>query len=260
MGSDAASLIKIYKLPTGRRQYALREVEQRARALGANDIAGLAAQALVHDQEVARMELATEGVSRGRYGPEAVTLDGQVDRALIGIEVYLEAQIRVYGEDSQRGMDAALIDRTLFPNGAAAITARSYVLEHEAILALLHLAREGALAEAVARIPELPAMLAQLEELDRQYGASLLAYERDRPSFEEIKVAQAHGQEMLARVVAVILARHALAPDRTDERDHLLEPILRQNEAMRLARQRRRRPRDLEADGRDTDPDDPSQA
>lgn len=259
MGSDAASLIKIYKLPTARRQYALREVEQRAQALGANDVAGLAAQALVHDQEVARMEIAAEGGSRGRYGPEAATLDGQVDRALIGIEVYLEAQIRVYGEDSQRGMDAALVDRALFPNGAAAITARSYVLEHEAILALLHLAREGALAEAVARIPELPAMLAQLEALDRQYGASLRAYERDRPSFEEIKVAQAHGQEMLARIVAVILARHALAPDRTDERDHLLEPILRQNEATRLARQRRRRPRDLEADGPDTEPDDPSQ-
>ena len=260
MGSDAASLIKLYKLPTGRRLYALREVELRARAVGASDIADLAALALVHDHEVMRMEAsAEEAVSRGRYGRTAVALDGQVDRALTGIESYLEVQLRVFGEDSRRGIDAALLARELFPGGAAAITARPYVLEHEAIQALLLRARAGALAEAVARMPELAAMLAHLEEIDRQYGESLQAYDRDRPTYEEIKRAQAHGHELLARVVAAILARHAFQPDRTDERDHLLEPILRQNEDIRLARQRRRRPRDIGEDGPDTDPDGPEQ-
>jgi hypothetical protein len=260
MGSDAASLIKLYQLPTGRRQYALREVERRARALGASDLAALAAQALVHEQEVSRMELVTEAASRGRYGRAAMVLDAQVDRALTGIESYLEVQIRVYGEDSQRGIDAALLARELFPNGAAAIAARPYVLEHEDIQVLLGRAREGALAEAVARLPELAAMLAHLEEIDRQYGASLQAYDRERPTHEEIKTAQAHARELLARIVAVILARHALQPDRTDERDHLLEPILRQNEDVRLSRQRRRRPRDVGEDGPDTEPDGPEQA
>jgi hypothetical protein len=255
MASDAASFIKIYKLSTARRLHALREIERRARAVGANELAELAAQALAHDQEVTRMEILAEGSSRNRFGPAAMTLDAQVDRALTGIESFLDAQIRVYGEDSARGVDAAFVCKELFPSGAAAITARPFVLEHEAILSLLERSREGALAEAVARIPELPAMLAQLAELDRQYGAALQAYDRDRPAYETIKVAQAHGHELMARVVAVILARHALAPDRTDERDHLLEPILRQNEDVRLARQRRRHPRDID---KDLPPDDDS--
>jgi hypothetical protein len=156
-----------------------------------------------------------------------------------------------------------LLGNALFPNGAGAITSRAYVLEHEHILALLSRARDDDLAAAVARIPELPAMLARLEELDRQYGESLQPYDRG-PKRDVIKAAQAHGQELLARIVAAILARHAFQPDRTDERDHLLEPILRQNEAIRVARQRRRRPRDIDesgpGDGLDTDPDAPDQA
>jgi hypothetical protein len=264
MESDAASLIRLYKLSTGRRQHALGEVERRAQALGASDIARLAAQALAHDRALAMMEIEVTAGNRNQHGPAAMALDAQVDRALTGIEDYLEVQIRVYGEDSARGRDAAFLGRELFPRGAGAITSRSYVLEHEGILALLRRTREDALAAAVARIPELAAMLAQLEELDRQYGESLQAYDRGRPSRDAIKAAEAHGRELLARVVAAILTRHALQPDRTDERDHLLEPILRQNEAIRVARQRRRRPRDVPedgpGDGLDTYPDDSEQA
>jgi hypothetical protein len=264
MASDAASLINLYQLSTGRRQHALGEVERRARALSASDIALLAAQALAHDRELAMMEIEVTAGNRNQHGPAAMALDAQVDRALTGIEDYLEVQIRVFGEDSARGRDAAFLGRELFPGGAAAITSRSYVLEHESILALLRRAREDALAEAVARIPELPAMLAQLDALDRQYGESLQDYDRGRPTRDAIKAAQAHGRELMARVVAAILTRHALQPDRTDERDHLLEPILRQSEAVRAARQRRRRPRDIDPSGPgdelDTDPDAPEQA
>lgn len=264
MASDAASLIKLYRLSTGRRQHAVSLVEHRAQALGASDIALLAAQALAHDRELGLMELQGPADNRNQHGPAAMALDAQVDRALTGIEAYLEIQIRVYGEDSARGRDAAVLGNALFPGGAAAITAHAYVIEYSEILAIINRARDEDLAEVVARIPELPAMLAQLEEVHRQYGESLNAHDRGRPTRDHLKAAQAHGQELLARIVAAILARHAFQPDRTDERDHLLEPILHQNEAVRVARQRRRRPRDIDAsgpgDGLDTDPDAPDQA
>ncbi len=114
----------------------------------------------------------------------------------------------MYGEDSARGRDAAVLGNALFPGGAAAITAHAYVIEYAEILTIINRARDEDMAEVVARIPELPAMLAQLEEVHRQDGESLNVHDHGRPTRDHLKTAGAR-PGVLARIVAAILARHA---------------------------------------------------
>jgi hypothetical protein len=240
--------MNLYKFGTGRRLNAVREVARRALALLANDIAVHASAAAQHDTQVVAMEARAEAGNRNRYGPEAPALDRRVDSAVIGIEAHLEGQERVYGTDSDRGGDAAFVRRELFPQGASTITRLPYVPQHERINGLILRAREPEIAVVVARIPELPAMLAELASLNTAYGNALGEYDRGRPASEELLAAQARGQELLSEVAAMIVARYALLPEQRAEREALLEPILRQNEEIRLARLRRRKPRDIDPD------------
>jgi hypothetical protein len=248
MDSDAASLMTIYKFPTGRRLWALREIARLALAFAASEIAEHAAAGVEHDTEVAAMEARAEDLSRSRYGRDAIAIDRRVDDVLVGTEAHLVARERVYGVRSERGADAALVREKLLPQGAGAITKKAFVPEHERIKALIARARAADLAPIVARIPELPEMIAELETLNTEYGTVLGAYDRDRPAPDDLLAAQARGQEILAEVTAMIVARYARQPARRAEREALLEPILRQQEDIRLARQRRRRPRDIDPD------------
>ncbi|HWN71733.1 MAG TPA: hypothetical protein VNM90_29045, partial [Haliangium sp.] len=228
--------MNIYKFPTGRRLNAVREVARRALALLANDIAVHASVAVAHDTEVLAMESRAEGTSRSRYGTEASGLDRRADSTTVGIEAHLEAQERVYGASSQRGRDAAFVRRKLLPQGAGAITRLPYVSQYERINALIQRARDPEIAPVIERIPELSAMLAELATVNAEYGTAIGAYDRDRPDSQELLAAQARGQELLCEVAALIVARYVLLPELRAERDALLEPILRQNEEIRLAR------------------------
>jgi hypothetical protein len=98
----------------------------------------------------------------------------------------------------------------------------------------------------VQRVPTLPVMLAQVRALNDAYGDSLQDYDRGRPTREQLSQAQADGQDMFAEVVAAILVEYAGQPERRADRDSLLEPVLRQNEAIRVARRRRRFPVDID--------------
>jgi hypothetical protein len=240
--------MNVCKFPTGRRLYALREIARIALALAANDIAEHAAAGVEHDTRVAAMEARSESLGRSRYGRHAIALDKRVDDGVVGIEAHLIAQERVYGARSARGADAALVRSKLLPQGAGAITKLAFVPEHERVKALIELARTADLDPVVKRIPELEAMIAELETANTEYGTVLGAYNRDRPTAADLLAAQALGHEIMAGVAAMIVARYARQPERHAERDTLLEPLLRQQEEIRLARQRRRRPRDIDPD------------
>lgn len=250
MRSNSAGLMKLYNFPTGRRLHALLEVARRAMALVATPVVEHANRAIAHDSQVRNMEATFEAADRNRHGAEAKVFDQQVDRGVTGVEAHLDAQIRVYGKDSDRGRSAARVRRELLPGGAGAITRLSFVKQHQRVAALLVKADQPGtpLQAAVQSIPELPAMLAQLAVLNEQYGASLQDYDRGRPTHAEITEAQAIGRDLLAEVAAVIVAHYAGQPDRLAERNSLLEPILRQNEEISLARRRRRTLRDVDPD------------
>jgi hypothetical protein len=106
---------------------------------------------------------------------------------------------------------------------------------------------EAPLAPARAELPDLDVMMARVSEINQQYGASIDDYDRSRPRTEELREAQKLGQTLLAETVVLIAARHILAsPEQQPAVAALLEPILRQNEAIRATRRRRRKPRDID--------------
>lgn len=245
-----ANLIATYQFTTSRRMHALREIARRAMALGAMRVLALTERALTHDRGVQMMEAALEAANTNQYGNESVLLDKQLDRAITGLELYLEAQERLFGEAHQTGKDALLVRGELLPDGAGAITFLPFAAQHERVGVLLEIAEQpGSEVEAaVQRIPALPLMLAQVRTINDAYGTSLQDYDRGRPTREQLTQAQAEGQDMFSEVVAAILAEYADQPERRTERDSLLEPVLRQNEAIRVARRRRRLPVDIDPD------------
>jgi hypothetical protein len=248
MSIRSADLMTTYQLTTGRRLHALREIARRAMALAAAPVVAHATRAIAHDDGVLAMEAALEAANTNQHGAEAVALDKQVDRAVTGVELHLDAQGRVFGEEHQLGKDAALVRRELLPEGAGAITFLPFARQHERVGVMLKIAEQPGteVAAAVQRIPTLPAMLAQVRALNDAYGDSLQDYDRGRPTREQVTQAQQEGQDMFAEVVAAILVEYAGQPERRADRDSLLEPVLRQNEAVRIARRRRRAPVDID--------------
>jgi len=248
MSIRSADLMAMYQLPTGRRLHALREIARRALALAAAPVLAHATRAITHDDRVQIMEATFEAANTNQHGAEAVALDKQVDRAVTGVELHLDAQERVFGEEHPLGQDAALVRRELLPDGAGAITFLPFAAQHERVGAMLTIAEQPGteIAAAVQRVPMLPVILAQVRALNDAYGASLQDYDRGRPTREQLAQAQAEGQDMFAEVVAAIVVEYAGQPERRAERDSLLEPVLRQNEAIRIARRRRRAPVDVD--------------
>lgn len=237
-----AALANLYRFTTSRRLHAQREVARRASELVIAPLVLHTARAIDHEENALRMEAELAAASPTMHGADARVFDRQVDRALTGVEMHLDGQVRVYGEEHPIGRDASLVRDELLPDGAIAIITLPFASQHEQVASLLTRAEapDTAVAAAVQRIPALPAMLAQLRALNASYGVSLQAYDRGRPSREEITEAQAQGQDMLAETVFIIMGHYAGQPERNAERDSLLEPVLRQNEAIRQARRRRR--------------------
>jgi hypothetical protein len=245
-----AAMASLYRFPTGRRLHAQREIARRATVLAIAPILAHTTRAITHEERVMAMEAAIAAATSTQYGTSAPELDRQVDRAITGTDLHLEAHVRVYGEHHPIGRDARLVREELLPDGARAITRLPYATQHERVAALLAAAEAPGteLAAAVQRIPALPDMLAQLRVVNDQYGASLQDYDRGRPTREELAEAQAEGQDLLAESVFVIMAHYAGQPALRAERDSLLEPVLRQNEAIRQARRRRRGAVDIDPD------------
>lgn len=247
--SVITSLTGTYAFPTGRRVYTAQEVQKRAAKRALKKIARYAASLAAHDRKTLDMEIRRRAGVGGSYGPDALELDAQEDRALSGLDMSLEAQVRLYTEASERGSAAARIRRAVFPEGVAAITRLSFVQQCVAVDALLDRMAAPDLAEEMATLPELGPIVEHVRALNEQYRESIDDYERGVPTTEEVRAAQSQGQQMLAELLVLILGHYiSEAPDDDEGRGDMLEPILRQNEAIRVARQRRRVPGDVNPD------------
>src|SRR5690606_34983938 len=118
MECEVSDVFNFYVLPTGRRIHAMAEVERRAIERGILHVAVHARRGVEHDQETLAMEQKRRGESRAIYSPEARALDPVLDRSVTGFESYLGNQIRVFSEDSERSLAAAMAQRELFPTGS----------------------------------------------------------------------------------------------------------------------------------------------
>ncbi len=260
MSFRIASLLRLYQLPTGRRAFAHRQVLKRATERGLDALVAHVTAAHTHDHETLRLERQRLGTSRGAYTAETHKLDTLVDRCVVGLKSYLDSQQQSFLPPHPRYQAAEALLQALFPTGASDIVRLSYAQEYEAVSSLLKGLDSDELKPHVEALPDLSFLIANLRETNAEYGASLSSGPNG-PSGDELRVARDRGHELLAWTVVLIAAQYTASND-SDEVTHLLQPIMQQNEAMRLARQRRRQPLDVNPDTGDEetnegDPDEP---
>lgn len=238
---------KLYQLPIGRATFALSDVHARALALGLDEIARLVEIALTDARWAMQLMMSFQSGYSSLYPPAAVRMDGIVDHVVVGVESYLQVQIRIY-RGEPRGDAAERLRQVFFPQGVAAVTRLPFAEEHAQIAAILERAAADDLAEDIALLAELATLLARLAERNREYGEILSAGSKT-PTNADLAEARARCQERVVQVIGLLISHYGLRePDKTAERDHLLEPILTQNEAMRQIRRRRRPPTDIDPD------------
>lgn len=254
MWRRAAETVAIYRIPPGRRAFALADLAQRASARGMDAVAAHASLGVAHDRKLMEQEMRFKaGHEGGAYGVDARLIDQLVDRALTGLDGYLDSQERIYGEGSQRGDAASAIRQALFPEGPGAITKLPYGEQHERAGVLLARVADEDLAAHVSALPDLPSMLAELGALNQEYGSVLKDYAQDVPTRVELRQANERGQAYLAETMILALAHFVTAaPEDHEGLDFVLEPVLRQNAMVRDARRRRRRPEDIDPDTGET--------
>ena len=247
----AAEWSRLNRFPLGRIAFSLESTAKRAMALP--EPLMLVAELARHGAEAARQGLELESefrsitASRGRFPPRTRTLDRRLDRCMVGFDGFLVSQATMFAHLA-RGQAAQRLSTSLYPEGVTAIIRLPYTAQHARISVLLRKARSPELADDVAELPELALMLAELESCNDAYGEALREV-NDRPTGNDVRAARTRCQEFLAATVSLIFGLYGLAdPDRMAERDHLLEPILDQNAAVREARRRNTAPSDADPD------------
>lgn len=258
----ASSLVNLKKFPPGRAEFALRQVQAKAVERDYPVIAELAAAAARQAAMTIAAELQLGAARTSQFPGEAGELDTLVDYGVGGMWGYCEVQMRLY-HGQERAAAAARVRHALLPDGVAAVTRLPYPEQHKRVSGIIERAQAPALAADIALLPEMPALLARVGELNQRYGEAL-AHTDDAPSRDQLRAERARCQDLLAATVGMILGHFAmLPPERQADRDYLLDPILRQNDAISAARRRQRAPRDVDPgtgielpDGPDAPPDE----
>jgi hypothetical protein len=255
----ASRLVNLYLFPPGRGIHALERVHAGALALGLDDVVLHAADGIVQFRTLGELQTRFRTGRVNLYGTDTIELDNQLDRSLTTVDTHLEGQIRLFPGAHPRAVAAGIIRPVLFLEGVAAITRQAFVQQRVSVDRMLEAYHAPALAPARADLPELDPMMARVAELNQQYGTSIDAYDRERPSVDRLRAAQERAQNCLAEIVVLILAGSLRgAPEQRERVAALLEPILRQNEAVRQSRRRRQPVQDIEpVDGIDLPGDDP---
>jgi hypothetical protein len=249
--------VQCYILTPGRCIHAFERVATTATVQGLDEIAAKARAGIAESSRVLDMQEQRRIMLPGFYGPDTVEIDHQVDRGLTSVDSNLGGQIDLFPADHPRAIAASAIRLALFPQGVLAITRQPFVQQRVDVARLLDAYDAPELAPARAELPELEPMMKRLAELNQKYGESIDAYDRNRPSLDDLRAAQERAHTLLTETIVLILAEYIrCAPERREQVGELLEPIVRQNEAVRAARRRRRLPVDLEPGTGDELPED----
>jgi hypothetical protein len=249
--------VNCYVLPPGRAIHALERVVALAKALGLTKVAARAEAAIAEYRQGKGLQLRLRISRPGLYGADTAEIDAWLDRGLTSIDSYFDSQIALFPADHARVVAASAMKKALFPQGVQAITRQSFVQQRVDVDELIVAFESPDLATARAELPDLTPMMAHVAELNRQYGASIEAYDRARPTRESLREVLERAHTMLLETVVLILAEHVEgAPAVRDQVAMLLEPIERQNEAVRATRRRRQQPIDIDPDTGIELPDD----
>jgi hypothetical protein len=238
-------LPNLYRFSPGRALWAARQVQRRALAMNNTEIGALAAISASSAEEALGLTQRARGNRTAQYPPEATAADNLVDHGVAGVDGYLDVQSRMY-QGEARAAAADRLRTALLPDGVAAITRLPYAEQHGSVSVLLARAADPALAADIAVLPEMSSLLTRLSGFNDQYG-TVLAQVLPRTPREALREAEQRCQEVLEALTGLIIGHFRLhEPENTAGRDHLLEPILQQNAAIRAARRQRRPPLDVD--------------
>jgi hypothetical protein len=254
----ASSLTRLSRFPLSRCLFVLEQIRDRALARNAPMIAAAAERAILRVKDALDLDQRQRSLRTTRFPPEAREIDVLVDAAITGLDAYCESQMALF-RGEERATAAARLKRALLPEGVSSITHLPFADQHEQIETLLARAQAPEVLTDLATLPEMVVALARVRELNGQYGA-VLRHTEDTLTRQDVRARHAECQELLCTTACLIIGHFATLPDGQADRDYLLDPILREDAALRERRRRRRAASDT---GQDTDdvapqPDDES--
>jgi len=254
--SSLLNLFSLYRLPAGRRLFALRKV----RSLASSDppIVALVDDAIAHDTKVLELRgkwLVSKDVAV-KYPARLMELDAEHDRIVSSMAAVAHGLSAGMQEETPIGAAARRIVQRVFGAGIAPLTKLDFVQQRESTntwLALLN----GELSDDAVLIGIGP-MRDRLASVNKEFGEMLDAFQPEtKISYDAWRTEDKLGQEKLLRVLAVIAGKYCGAKPGDDEmRTKLLAPILQQNDAVADTYRRRRPVTDVNPDSGEvvTDP------
>ncbi|MEO7330233.1 MAG: hypothetical protein ABI193_16780 [Minicystis sp.] len=245
MDVSLALLLNLYAFSTGRRLFALQKTKEAAMAAGLGPLALHCDQGIAYDEGTRDLEARWAGdKDASLYAPEARPVDIQVDMALSALRDAINAEAR--DSDAGDGLAAAAqkLEALAFPEGLAAVVKSVYVDELSEVQRIIALLQSPDWAPLLPKLGLLRRLM-RLVELEKKYAA-VIALPAKTTSYDEVKAARAQGQTLMLQAVAMILG---LYPSESDAdvagRRVLLDPILKQNEAIRVYLRERRNVEDV---------------
>lgn len=252
--SSLVDLFDLYRLPPGRRLFALR----KTRNLVEPDpmLVPLIETAMAKDTEA--LELRAQWVAARsktpKYPPRLFSLDLEHDRLLGSMSRITFAVADALGPETNQGAAARRVAEGAFTGGLPALTQLDFVQQRESTKVLLD-RLNGPLAADIVTLG-LAAVRDRLVAVNDEFGTILDAYEPEaRMTFDRFRQEDLTGQEMMLRVVAVIAGRYNGATAGDDAtRANLLAPILQQNAAVAESFRRKRSITDVNPNNGEDEP------
>lgn len=248
MDASLESIINLYQFPTGRRLFAHKQIRFRAEQDGFDKLVKHCDNAISHDIQTQSLEKRWAGETNSSNGnPDAQRLDILVDRTLGAMRDHAIAQAAGAPQNDPIHTTVDHFIHKVFPAGVHAITSLPYIEELEAVDAIVH-SLQNELGPLVVEL-NLGRHTARLTALAIDYRKALEAPPPSLLDWGRIRAARAEGQGLLLETIAIIIGKnHSRSAKGTADRLHLLESILRQNEALGAAFKSRRTPSDVNAD------------
>jgi hypothetical protein len=246
MQGDFTDLINLYVFPTGRRIHAQRQVLEIAAEREITMLVRQLEANVAADRATRELELQWAGHESRKHAPGAPAVDAELDRALSALSETINAKLVAFGLGSDVGQAALRVRQHVFPMGVQAITALTYVEQHESVCTMLGLLGPGGELSEQAQVLRVEDLIERIDQINERYGKLLRSGSVRNGMHDRIRKAQAEGQRNLLRVVAWILGHYQDDDRDLEARLTLLGPIVREQEAIRVHRRNRRRPTDVD--------------
>lgn len=252
-----STLFNLYQFSTGRYLFALNQVSDAIDNSDADlsDIRDHIGKAIKHGASTRALENMFAASKAVPKGSKVVAIDLLADRTLVAIRDGAQSEIDAGGDDDL-GKRAQQLLVDCFPRGVQAVTQATFVDELSAIQGILGLL-QGKHKETVKDLG-LSRYATRLSKIGKDYDVALKATPEKGVDYSQVRAARQRSHEFLLEVVAMIIGRYPLTTDKhVATRQHLLAPILAQNEAIAVYLRSRRTIEDVDPETGETQPTSP---